>query len=164
MAEFYRVFSSSEVTRVTGLSQRQIIHLCERGIISAAIEADGIGSRRAYSSKNLLELLVVKAFFDLGIGVRKVGEVLKDLRAHPDGDVFTRWGTEWDNGVVVFLNLLSGKPIILAIPEGLKEAFDFLSYYLKKKNLVAVSAFMIFLGPLKKKFELADGKIIAIQE
>jgi DNA-binding transcriptional MerR regulator len=54
-------FSNADISRITGLSARQIIYLSERGVIDSDIEkAAGRGTTRWYSKANVFEFLVAK--------------------------------------------------------------------------------------------------------
>ena len=164
MAEYYRIFPSSEAVKVTRLSARQIIHLCETGTIEAAIDADGTGSRRAYNSYNMLELLLIKSLLDTGIRLNKIKKLIKDLKKDPEDDFFLTWGSEWDDGLLAYFIMADGSEQKLALPENVETSLKIISAFVKKKNLNVISSYMVFLGPLKDRFNrLADGKLIVIK-
>ena len=92
----YQIFYSSDVVKICGLTQRQIIHLSERGFVSPIIDARGIGSRRAYTYGNLLEFGLIKSFLDRGVGLHKIKDFTFTLMGGPEGLVYD-WGSEWDD-------------------------------------------------------------------
>jgi DNA-binding transcriptional MerR regulator len=68
-----------------GLSQRQIIHWAEKGLVVPKVDAEGAGSKRGYSYTNLLEYGLCKILFDMGLGIHRVKKILQDLR--DDGEL-----------------------------------------------------------------------------
>jgi DNA-binding transcriptional MerR regulator len=80
-----RLFQSSEAIKILWLTQRQVIHWAEKGLVIPEVDAEGAGSKRKYSYTNLLEYGLCKALFDMGLGIYKVKRILQDLRE--DGDL-----------------------------------------------------------------------------
>jgi len=95
MAEYYRVFHTSDVVKSSGLTQRQVIDLCERGPITPSTDATGIGSRRVFNYYNLLEFSFIKSLIDIGIQLHRIKKIVKHLKESPY-DFFEAWYQGFD--------------------------------------------------------------------
>ncbi len=74
-------WSLTEAARLLGEPQHRLIYLCEKGVIQADLqEAEGRGSSRRFSSRNLLEFGVALRLRTLGIPVSICGAVVYVLR------------------------------------------------------------------------------------
>jgi DNA-binding transcriptional MerR regulator len=77
----YRV---PEVTRVVGISYRQLDYWARTGLVRPSIQdARGSGTQRLYSFQDLAQLKLVKRMLDTGVNlqqVRKAMGTLKDLK------------------------------------------------------------------------------------
>ncbi len=76
-----RLFLNNEVAKITGLSQRQIISLTEKGLVCPVRPAQKAGTMRGYNYLNLLELGLAKCLMDIiGVQVFTAKMILDDLR------------------------------------------------------------------------------------
>lgn len=74
------LFYNSDVIKITGLSQRQIVNWAEKGLVVPISDAHGAGSKREYSYTNLLEFGLCKTLFNMGLSLHMVKEMLKALK------------------------------------------------------------------------------------
>ncbi len=80
-------FSASAARRIVAITQRQLDYWDERGVVSPSIrKAEGKGSERAYSFKDLVKLSVVKRLRDAGVSLAKIRSAIKILRKRRGGD------------------------------------------------------------------------------
>jgi len=71
----------SEAARLLCEPQHRLIYLCEKGVVQPDLQdADGRGSSRRFSARNLLEFGVVLRLRELGIPASVIGAVLYVLR------------------------------------------------------------------------------------
>ncbi len=71
----------SEAARLLGEPQHRLIYLCEKGVVQPDLQdAEGRGSSRRFSARNLLEFAVALRIRELGIPASVVGAVLHVLR------------------------------------------------------------------------------------
>lgn len=71
----------SEAARLVGEPQHRLIYLCEKGVIQPDLQdAEGRGSSRRFSARNLLEFGVALRLRELGIPASVIGAVLHVLR------------------------------------------------------------------------------------
>ena len=74
-------FDSKTVSRIVGVSLRQIQYWDERGFISPSVKtAGGRGTRRLYSFSDLVQLKVVKDLADHGLSLQKIRRCLSHLK------------------------------------------------------------------------------------
>src|SRR3954471_9567410 len=77
----YRV---PEVTRVVGISYRQLDYWARTGLVTPSIrEAGGSGTQRLYSFQDMLVLRIIKKLLDAGVGlqqIRNAVDYLKEMR------------------------------------------------------------------------------------
>ena len=74
-------FDSKTVSRIVGVSLRQIQYWDERGFIRPSVKtADGRGTRRLYSFSDLVQLKVVKDLADHGLSLQKIRRCLDHLK------------------------------------------------------------------------------------
>jgi DNA-binding transcriptional MerR regulator len=72
----------TEAARMLGEPQHRLIYLCEKGVVQPDLQdAEGRGSSRRFSARNLLEFAVALRLRDLEISVSLVGAVIHVLRA-----------------------------------------------------------------------------------
>jgi hypothetical protein len=72
----------TEAARLLGESQHRLIYLCEKGTVEPDIQdAEGRGSSRRFSTRNLLEFAVALRLRDLEIAASLVGAVIHVMRA-----------------------------------------------------------------------------------
>ncbi len=77
-------YNSKAVSRIVGVSLRQIQYWDERGFIRPSIKlAEGRGTKRLYSFPDLVCLKVVKDLTHRGLSLHKICRCLKHLRQNP---------------------------------------------------------------------------------
>ena len=82
MANASREWTLTEAARLLGEPQHRLIYLCEKGVVQPDVQdAEGRGSSRRFSARNLLEFAVALQLRDLEISVSLVGAVIHVLRA-----------------------------------------------------------------------------------
>ena len=75
------VFDSKTVSRIVGVSLRQIQYWDERGFIRPSVKtAGGRGTKRLYSFADLVQLKVVKDLADHGLSLRKIRRCLAHFK------------------------------------------------------------------------------------
>lgn len=75
-------WSLTEAARLLGESQHRLIYLCEKGVVRPDVQdAEGRGSSRRFSARNLLEFAVALRLRDVEIAASFVGSVIYVLRA-----------------------------------------------------------------------------------
>jgi DNA-binding transcriptional MerR regulator len=76
-------FNTKTVSKIIGVSLRQLQHWDEKGLIKPSIrEAAGKGTIRLYSYTDLIQLRVVKTLRDNRISLQKILRSLEYLRSH----------------------------------------------------------------------------------
>lgn len=72
----------TEAARLLGEPQHRLIYLCEKGVVQPDVQdAEGRGSSRRFSARNLLEFAVALRLRDLGLPAALVAAVVHVLRA-----------------------------------------------------------------------------------
>lgn len=78
-------FSGSQAASIVGISYRQLDYWARTDLVRPSVnDAQGSGSRRFYSYRNLLELRMVKSLLDAGIKLEAIREVFSFLRSNND--------------------------------------------------------------------------------
>ena len=78
-------FRTSEVVRLTGLTRRQLDHWDRTGFIGPSLaRAEGRGSARFYSFRDLVQLRVAKELRDAGVPLQRLRRVVAFLREECD--------------------------------------------------------------------------------
>jgi DNA-binding transcriptional MerR regulator len=78
----YRV---PEVTRVVGISYRQLDYWARTGLVRPSIrDAGGSGTQRLYSFQDMLQLKVIKKLLDAGVELRRIRKAIEYLKAQGD--------------------------------------------------------------------------------
>jgi len=151
-------FSTPQVARILGGSQRRIIDWCERGVIIADIQsAAGFASRREFSYAGVLQAALALALREkFGIPRDFIKSIVKLSWFR---NFFVDWSENKVNGFLLITNphdpekstwlYLSG--------ENRKLAFNTASWWTKHQE--AESALIIDLTPIKKH---VDAKIAEI--
>jgi DNA-binding transcriptional MerR regulator len=81
-------FSGTRAAKIVGITYRQLDYWARTDLIRPSlVEANGSGSRRRYSYRDLLELRVIKTLLDAGIRLESVREVFTYLRQHVTSDI-----------------------------------------------------------------------------
>ena len=81
-------FSGRRAAEIVGITYRQLDYWARTDLIRPSLaDANGSGSRRKYSYRDLLELKVVKNLLDAGIRLESVRDAFAYLRDHLGEDV-----------------------------------------------------------------------------
>ena len=81
-------FSGTQAAEVVGISYRQLDYWARTNLVRpSGCDANGSGSRRVYSYRDLLELRVIKSLLDAGIKLESVREVFNYLGQHEQADI-----------------------------------------------------------------------------
>lgn len=81
-------FSGTKTASIVGITYRQLDYWTRTGLVRPSLtDANGSGTRREYSYRDLLELRVIKNLLDAGIKLEAVREVFSYLREHVTSDI-----------------------------------------------------------------------------
>jgi DNA-binding transcriptional MerR regulator len=79
-------FIKKEVAEILGIRPSQVQYYTEQGIITPDISAPkGRGTRRVYSQRNLIELLIAKRAVEHGISIENAAKIIAQLRLLDEG-------------------------------------------------------------------------------
>lgn len=83
--QMINAFSSSEVSKITGISCRQLAYWDSTGLMKPSIRAaSGRGSRRLYSARDLIELKIIIKMLGSSLSVQRLRSSLRFIKALPD--------------------------------------------------------------------------------
>lgn len=78
-------YSGSQAAAIVGITYRQLDYWARTDLLRPSIsEAQGSGTRRFYSYRNLLELRMIKSLLDSGIKLEAIREIFSFLRTNSD--------------------------------------------------------------------------------
>jgi DNA-binding transcriptional MerR regulator len=125
-------FSGTRTAQIVGISYRQLDYWAHTDLIRPSLsDANGSGSRRRYSYRDLLELKVIKNLLDAGIKLESVRVVFDFLRAHMETDIASAHLVIEGNQVVLCTGeelidvLRRGQGVLNVLPlAGVKEEID----------------------------------------
>lgn len=81
-------YSGTKAASIVGISYRQLDYWARTDLVRPSLsDANGSGSRRMYSYRDLLELRVIKSLLDAGIKLESVRLAFRYLREHVDSDI-----------------------------------------------------------------------------
>ncbi len=81
-------FSGKRTAEIVGITYRQLDYWARTDLVRPSLaDANGSGTRRRYSYKDLLELKVIKTLLDAGIRLESVREVFSFMREQLGEDV-----------------------------------------------------------------------------
>jgi DNA-binding transcriptional MerR regulator len=81
-------YSGTKAATIVGISYRQLDYWARTDLVRPSLsDANGSGSRRMYSYRDLLELRVIKSLLDAGIKLESVRQAFHYLREHVDSDI-----------------------------------------------------------------------------
>lgn len=104
LTDFYL---NNDVSKLTGLSQRQILSWTEKRLIKPERPARKAGTRRGYSYFNLLEFGLAKYLIDvLNVQFFTAHQILEEMRE--DGE-FIQWATNYKNYFISYARKTSVK-------------------------------------------------------
>ena len=87
-AKYEQGFSGKRSAEIVGITYRQLDYWARTDLIRPSLaDAEGSGSRRRYSYKDLLELKVIKRLLDAGIKLESIREAFEFLRERLGEDV-----------------------------------------------------------------------------
>ena len=75
-----KIFRNKDIVEITGLTMRQIVNWTDKGLIVPVLEANGAGSKREYSFRNILEIAIIRELFEIGFGIWRVKKIMKEVR------------------------------------------------------------------------------------
>ena len=109
-------FSGRQTADIVGISYRQLDYWARTDLLRPSLaDAEGSGSRRMYSYRDLLELRVIKYLLDAGIKLESVRKVFTYLKQQLGEDVATaNLVISGDNTVLV----RSGEALLDAVAKG----------------------------------------------
>ena len=81
-------YSGKKAAEIVGITYRQLDYWARTDLMRPTVDAEGSGSRRQYSYRDLLELKVIKQLLDAGISLQSARKALDVLRQSGD-DVAT---------------------------------------------------------------------------
>lgn len=110
-----RLFLNRDVSRIVGITPRQVLHWTEKDLIIPAKEAVNPGDKRGYGYTNLLEFGLCKTLFEMGLGVYAVKSLCRDMRR--TGDI-----KSWTEDYAGYFTELAAE---------YKELFEFYEEYLQ---------------------------------
>ncbi len=81
-------FSGKRTAEIVGITYRQLDYWARTDLLRPSVsDAQGSGSRRRYSYKDLVELKVIKTLLDAGIKLESVREVFSYMRQQLGEDI-----------------------------------------------------------------------------
>lgn len=81
-------YTGKRAAEIVGITYRQLDHWARTDLVRPSIaDANGSGSRRRYSYRDLLELKVIKTMLDAGIKLESVRKAFSYLREHLGADI-----------------------------------------------------------------------------
>jgi DNA-binding transcriptional MerR regulator len=76
-------FRGPQVCRVVGISYRQLDYWARTGLLRPSLaDAQGSGTQRRYSYRDLVALKVIKSLLDAGVSLQTARKAIEYLRAH----------------------------------------------------------------------------------
>ena len=75
-----RLFLNREVSKIIGITPRQVLSWTEKGLVVPFKESAGAGTKRGYNYTNLLEFGLCEVLFLVGMGFRAVKKLTGHLR------------------------------------------------------------------------------------
>lgn len=83
-------FSGKRAAEIVGISYRQLDYWARTDLLKPSLaSAQGSGSRRRYSYRDLLELKVIKSLLDAGMKLESVRTAFEYIRDNLGGDIVT---------------------------------------------------------------------------
>ena len=81
-------FRGPQVCNIVGITYRQLDYWARTDLLKPSIsDANGSGTQRLYSYRDLLELKVIKQLLDSGISLKSARRAIQCLRDDPSADV-----------------------------------------------------------------------------
>ena len=128
-------YSSSDIQRIAKITKTQAIHWTQTGIITPLQDAHGRGSRRVYSWKNLIEMMICRELNKYNIGRSLMKDIMDMINEPGDGASWpipikkSVYLSYWD---YLAANLRSGQHYLIIVGGRFE--------IVKKRRLMSVSA------------------------
>jgi len=85
---FSETYSGTQAARIAGISYRRLDYWARTDLVRpTAADAQGSGSRRRYTYRDLLELRVIKNLLDAGFKLESIRRVFAYMREHVTSDI-----------------------------------------------------------------------------
>ncbi|MBU6495911.1 MAG: MerR family transcriptional regulator [Acidobacteria bacterium] len=82
MSEPVQGFSGPTVCRLTGVTYRQLDYWARTNLVTPSLQAaQGSGSKRTYSYRDLVEVKVIKSLLDNGVSLLRARQAVECLRS-----------------------------------------------------------------------------------
>ncbi len=95
-------FGGPTVCRLTGVTYRQLDYWARTGLVTPSITpAQGSGSKRTYSYRDVLEVKVIKSLLDSGVSLARARQAVDCLRDSLGADLSSSSLVLSDNGSVL---------------------------------------------------------------
>ena len=108
-------YSGTRAAQIVGITYRQLDYWARTDLVKPSLaSANGSGSRRQYSYRDLLELRVIKSLLDAGIKLESVRDVFRFLRDHVQTDIASAHIVISGNSVL----LCDGEQLVDAVRSG----------------------------------------------
>ncbi|MFC1798354.1 MerR family transcriptional regulator [Thermodesulfobacteriota bacterium] len=88
MIDTIRTFIKSEVAEITGLRPSLVQYYSDQKVIEPEENPSGRGTRRRYSKRNILEILIAKRFVEKGFSLEEAKTVIDWLKRTSDSSVY----------------------------------------------------------------------------
>lgn len=109
-------FSGRRAAEIVGITYRQLDYWARTNLVRPSLaDANGSGSRRRYSYRDLLELKVIKNLLDAGIKLESIRDVFSYLREQLGEDVASAQLVISGNRAVL---VRTGKELVDAVRQG----------------------------------------------
>jgi len=95
-------YRGPQVCKVVGITYRQLYYWARTGLVRPSVmDANGSGTQRLYSFRDLIELKVIKQMLDAGISLQSARKAVESLR-------------EFDEGLASVRVVIQGPNVVLA--------------------------------------------------
>ena len=95
-------YRGPQVCKVVGITYRQLDYWARTGLVRPSVmDANGSGTQRLYSFRDLVELKVIKQMLDAGISLQSARKAVESLR-------------EFDEGLASVRVVIQGPNVVLA--------------------------------------------------
>src|SRR5213596_2129151 len=95
-------YRGPQVCKIVGITYRQLDYWARTGLVRPSVmDANGSGTQRLYSYRDLVELKVIKQMLDAGISLQSARKAVESLR-------------EFDEGLASVRVVIQGPNVVLA--------------------------------------------------
>jgi len=114
-------YRGPQVCKVVGITYRQLDYWARTGLVRPSVmDANGSGTQRLYSFRDLVELKVIKQMLDAGISLQSARKAVESLRAFDEGLASVRIVIQGPNVVLAqsdeqVMDLLRGGQGVLSV-------------------------------------------------